>query len=106
MSDSFASAWALGSIAGELSAQRNAQTTQYFVDAMRRRRARQQQPQAVEIDMGALVQHLEEREAYINDLEGEIAELRRTSLLIEANRDKISEWAARAEMKLKSLGAL
>jgi len=106
MADSFASAWALGSIAGELSAQRNAQTTQYFVDAMRRRRERQQQPHVIEIDMSALAEHLQEREDYIGRLEGEIAELRRTAGLIEANRDKINTWAIWAEKKLKSLGAL
>ena len=56
--------------------------------------------------MDALVQHLEEREDYIGRLEGEIAELRRTAGLIEANRDKINTWAIWAEKKLKSLGAL
>ena len=103
MSDNIGSAWALGGILGQLQGESEVRAARSLAKAVSRRF---QQPQVVEIDMGALVQHLEEREAYINDLEGEIAELRRTSLLIEANRDKISEWAARAEMKLKSLGAL
>lgn len=106
MSDSFGSAWALGSIAGELSAQRNAQTTQYFVDAMRRRRERQQQGQQVQVDVGALLQHLEEREAYIEGLEAEIAELRRQGAIVAANRDKIDKWATWAQEKLISAGLL
>lgn len=106
MSDSFGSAWALGSIAGELSAQRNAQTTQYFADAMRRRRERQQQGQQVQVDVGALLQHLEERENYIVALECEIAKLRQLGARIQADRDKINDWAIRAEQKLKGLGEL
>lgn len=73
---------------------------------MRRRRERQQLGQQVQVDVGALLQHLEEREAYIDGLEAEIAELRRKGALLEANRDKISNWAIWAEQKLKSLGAL
>lgn len=106
MSDSFGSAWALGSIAGELSAQRNGQITQYYVNAMRRRRQRQEQEQQIEIDVGPLIQHMEEREAYIERLEAEIAELRHQGAIVAANRDKINKWATWAEQKLISLGVL
>ncbi len=106
MSDSFGSAWALGSIAGELSAQRNAQTTQYFVDAMRRRRERQQQGQQVQVDVNGLIDMVNERDEMIADLEARLLDLQTRANLVEANRDKINAWAIWAEQKLKSVGAL
>lgn len=103
MSDSIGSAWALGGILGQLQGESEVRAARSLAKAVSRRF---EQPQVVEIDMDALVQHLEEREDYIGRLEGEIAELRRTAGLIEANRDKINTWAIWAEKKLKSLGAL
>ena len=103
MSDNIGSEWALGGILGQLQGESEVRAARSLAKAVSRRF---QQPQVVEIDMGALKQHLEEREAYINDLEGEIAELRRNRALLKANRDKISDWAIWAEKKLKSLGAL
>lgn len=102
MSDSPASAFALGSMAGSLSGAREMEAAVALTTALRRRF---QQPQ-VQVDVGALLEHLEEREVYIEGLEAEIAELRRKAALVEANRDQIHKWALWAEQKLKSVGAL
>jgi len=96
------SAWALGGILGQLQGEGEVRAARGLATALRRRF---QQPQ-VQVDVGALLQHLEEREAYIEGLEAEIAELRRKAALVEANRDQIHKWALWAEQKLKSVGVL
>ncbi len=102
MSDNMGSAWALGGILGQLQGESEVRAARGLATALRRRF---QQPQ-VQVDVGALLQHLEEREAYIEGLEAEIAELRRQGAIVAANRDKIDKWATWAQEKLISAGLL
>ena len=101
MSDSLGSSFAIGYLAGSYSGAQTARSVTGFVNALRSRNQ-------ASIDVNSLVSviqqmeaHIAQQDGYISDLQTQLESVRRRSKILEEDRNKLYDWAEKAEEELK-----